>query len=80
MITEQTIPCPVCQTKIPFDTQALIRGHKFSCPKCYAVIGIAQESVEQAKTIVEEFQELSKNKFSTKSSNQKRKKFANHNK
>lgn len=72
MINEQKIPCPICQTKIPFDAQALIRGHKFSCPSCFAVIGIAKESVEQATTVFEEFKELSKSKFSSKNKKQRK--------
>lgn len=47
---EQQIPCPVCNSKIPFNTQQLIAGIQFICPKCHASIGLAQES----KAIVEE--------------------------
>jgi transcription initiation factor IIE alpha subunit len=47
---EQQIPCPVCSTKIPFDTRQLIAGVQFTCPNCHASIGLPQES----KAIVEE--------------------------
>lgn len=48
--SEQNIPCPTCNTKIPFDTQQLLLGVKFICPNCQSAIGLAEES----KTIVEE--------------------------
>jgi len=60
MIHEQTIPCPVCQTKVPFEPQALIRGVQFSCPTCFAMIGIAQESIQDAKNAMDEFNALKK--------------------
>jgi len=64
--TDQTIPCPVCQTKIPFDTKQLLMGIQFVCPNCQAAIGLA----EQSKPIVEEtmnkFDDL-KEKLSKKS-------------
>lgn len=43
---EQSIPCPVCSTKIPFDVMLLMQGTQFKCPNiaCDASIGIAQES------------------------------------
>lgn len=45
-MTQQTqkIPCPVCQTSIPFDVKQLLMGVGFKCPNCYASIGIADES------------------------------------
>lgn len=49
MIKDQYIPCPVCQTNIPFDTNELIRGRKFSCPQCDAIVGITQESVGEVE-------------------------------
>jgi transcription initiation factor IIE alpha subunit len=51
--TEQTIPCPECGTKIPFDTKQLLMGVQFACPKCQSLIGLAQES----KPLVEEAME-----------------------
>ena len=47
---DQTIPCPICATKIPFDTQQLLQGKQFTCPTCLAVIGLSTES----RGIVEE--------------------------
>jgi hypothetical protein len=49
---EQNIPCPVCGSKIPFDTYQLLAGVQFVCPnnECNASIGLANES----KPIVEQ--------------------------
>ncbi|MCW3102330.1 MAG: hypothetical protein JWO09_770 [Bacteroidetes bacterium] len=47
---DQSIPCPVCQTKIPFDTHQLLTGVQFSCSNCSAAIGLSTES----KKLVEE--------------------------
>ncbi len=46
----QNIPCPVCNTGIPFDTKQLIMGVQFACPMCSSLIGLASES----KGLVEE--------------------------
>ncbi len=48
--TEQSIPCPTCNTKIPFDTKQLLLGVQFTCSNCHAAIGLATES----KTVVED--------------------------
>jgi len=66
MISEQSIPCPVCQTKIPFDAVALVKGHKFSCHGCLAVVGIAQEAIETASEAINTYQELKKQSLGTK--------------
>lgn len=74
MIASYNIPCPVCQTKIPFDPPSLIRGHKFSCPNCFAAVGIAHEALETASHTFERYEELKqhvlgakKNKLNNKS-------------
>ncbi len=42
---EQSIVCPACgQAKIPFETRQLLMGVKFSCPNCFASIGLTPES------------------------------------
>jgi len=48
---EQTIPCPVCNTKIPFTASQLLQGVQFKCPneECNASISLSKES----KPIVE---------------------------
>jgi len=50
---EQSIPCPVCQAKILFDTRQLLLGVQFVCSNCQSAIGLATES----KAIVEETME-----------------------
>ena len=43
---EQSIPCPVCNTKIPFQVTELLIGVQFKCPnaQCDASIGLSQVS------------------------------------
>lgn len=55
---EQSIPCPVCNTKIPFDTKQLLLGIKFECPNCKAAIGLAEESKPIVKETIEKFEEI----------------------
>jgi len=57
---EQTIPCPVCETKIPFNPQQLLMGAQFVCPNCQAAIGIAQESKDLMKESMDKFDGLRK--------------------
>ncbi|TAE08826.1 MAG: hypothetical protein EAZ95_16745 [Bacteroidetes bacterium] len=65
---EQSIPCPVCQTKIPFDVHALLRGVAFTCPSCFASIGIAQEALPTVNDAMQKLEELKKNIHSAKKS------------
>ena len=62
MITtsEQTIPCPVCGTKIPFDTNQLLLGILFKCPSpgCDASIGLPGESKPIVEETMNKFNEL----------------------
>jgi transcription initiation factor IIE alpha subunit len=60
---EQSIPCPVCNNKIPFDTKQLLMGVQFICSNCNAAIGLADESKPIVKETMEKFEEL-KGKFS----------------
>lgn len=55
---EQKIPCPVCNTKIPIDTKQLLMGTQFSCPNCYASIGLADESKAVVEETMKRFEEL----------------------
>jgi hypothetical protein len=59
---DQTLPCPVCGTKISFDTYQLILGVKFSCPNpnCDAIISLANESKPIVKNTMEKFETLKK--------------------
>lgn len=66
MISEQAIPCPVCQTKIQFDARALVQGHKFSCSNCGAVVGISQEAIKEAGDAFNTYEELKRKAISGK--------------
>lgn len=58
MIAEQSIPCPVCQNKIPFDTKQLLLGVKFVCSNCQAAIGLAEESKPIVQETMNKFESL----------------------
>ncbi len=60
MIAEQTIPCPTCQSKIPFDPVELIRGHKFTCATCASVVGIAKDDLAKAGEAYQKYETLKK--------------------
>jgi transcription initiation factor IIE alpha subunit len=55
---EQNIPCPTCNTKIPFDTRQLLMGVKFVCPNCQSAIGLANESKPIVQETMEKFDKL----------------------
>ena len=56
----QTIPCPVCQTPIPFDTKQLLSGVSFTCPNssCDAAISLSQESKPIVSDTIEKLESL----------------------
>ncbi len=56
--SDQSIPCPVCQTKTPFDTKQLLMGVKFTCPKCQAAIGLSDESKPIVQETMTKFEEI----------------------
>ena len=58
MNLEQSIPCPTCGTKIPFDVHQLLVGVQFVCPGCSALIGLSNDSRETVKQTVEKFDEM----------------------
>lgn len=61
MPSTQSLPCPVCNTQIPFDLQQLIRGARFACSNCGATIGIAaDENAPKIEDRFEKFNELKK--------------------
>lgn len=57
-MTEQSIPCPNCQTNISFDAQQLLMGVQFTCPNCNAKIGLAQESKQTVQDSLDHFEKL----------------------
>lgn len=71
MISELHIPCPVCATKIPFDPVSLVKGNRFTCPGCSAIVGIAQEALDTANSAFEKYDALKKNAYTKKSKTQR---------
>ena len=61
-MSSANVPCPVCNTTIPINTQALLTGAKFNCPNvdCDASIALAAESKPVVKDTIETFEELKK--------------------
>jgi len=55
---QQTIPCPVCKTSIPFDTVQLLNGVKFACPNCKSEIGLATESKPLVQEIMKKLEQV----------------------
>ncbi len=55
---EQSIPCPVCGTKIPFNTNELLKGVTFACSNCKSAIGLAQQSKAVVKEAMDKLEEL----------------------
>jgi transcription initiation factor IIE alpha subunit len=55
---EQSISCPNCQNKIPFDVRQLLIGIKFTCSVCNTQIGIAAESSSIVEETLNKFEEL----------------------
>ena len=58
MAYEQSIPCPQCQTPIPFEARALIAGQSFSCPNCTAAIGLTAGSRDVAETALDKLEAM----------------------
>lgn len=56
---EIKIPCPTCQSAIPFNLELLLQGVSFECPKCFSVIGI---TVENKVNDIEDIKILKKQK------------------
>lgn len=68
--TEQTIPCPTCQTKIPFDIYQLLNGAQFTCPTCFGTIGLAPESSSTVKETMQKFDGVKKEVLKMKDESQ----------
>ncbi len=64
------IPCPVCQTQIPADSNLLLTGIQFSCPSCSAAIGLSAKSAPLVEHAINEFDELRKEVSAMKSATQ----------
>jgi hypothetical protein len=59
---EAIISCPVCHTPIPFNAQSLLAGVSFSCPSCFASVGLSQESKPIVEKAINKLEELKINK------------------
>jgi phage FluMu protein Com len=53
-----TIRCPLCGTPIPVETDALIKGVGFQCPKCQSVISLCSNSAPVFKGAMETLERL----------------------
>lgn len=63
---DQSIPCPVCNTSIPFELNKLLAGVQFVCPTCMAAIGLSGESKEIVKDTMTKLQEIKSSMSSQK--------------
>jgi transcription initiation factor IIE alpha subunit len=69
-VYEQSIPCPVCQTPIPFDTKLLISGVQFTCSNCQSSIGLDSGSRNVVADAMNKLEELKQASSTQKTSNQ----------
>lgn len=58
---DNSIPCPVCKTPIPFNVQSLMAGVNFSCPQCFASIGLSKESQPLVEEVMEKLETVKNN-------------------
>ena len=56
-----TLPCPDCQTKIPFKPEDLLRGVQLTCPNCGISMGLSQQSMDTTREAMDKFNELKQN-------------------
>ena len=55
---DQKIPCPVCNSTIPFDVNQLLMGVQFTCPNCHAAVGLASESKPVVEKTMQKIEDL----------------------
>jgi hypothetical protein len=55
---ESIIPCPICNTPIPFNAQNLLEGASFSCLSCSAVVGLPDQSRLIVERTINKLEEL----------------------
>lgn len=60
-MSDQTIPCPSCNTTIHFDVSELLKGKSFACEGCGAKIALSTESKDNVKESMEDFNKLKEN-------------------
>lgn len=54
--SDMSIPCPLCNNKIPFDTHQLLLGVQFVCSNCQSAIGLAAESKEVVRETMQKLE------------------------
>ena len=47
----QTLTCPVCKSQIPFTLSGLLRGERFTCPGCSAIVALPTESRKAVQSV-----------------------------
>ncbi len=57
-MTEQTIPCPACQTPVAFDTAGLLMGKHFKCGNCQAEIALSDSSRSTVSSAIDRLEQL----------------------
>lgn len=57
-MSQQTIPCPDCQTNILFDPKLLVMGHSFQCSGCQATISLSPDSTSVVKDALQKLDEI----------------------
>ena len=60
MVHTTSIPCPTCGpgNTIEIEVSSLLQGAKFACISCGSQVGIQKESVETARKVIDEFENL----------------------
>ena len=56
--TPQTLACPVCKSQIPFILSELLRGERFTCPGCSAIVSLSTESRQTLQSVTDEFDRI----------------------
>jgi uncharacterized paraquat-inducible protein A len=57
---QQTLPCPNCNTAIPFNVYLLLQGHKFECPNCHCTVSMPSSSKPPVEKAIEQYDKLMK--------------------
>ena len=64
-MSQQSIPCPHCQTNIVFDPKLLVMGHSFNCSGCDASISLSTESTPVVKDALDKLDEIKRQAVNT---------------
>ena len=55
---ESIIPCPICNTSIPFNAQNLLEGASFTCLSCSAAVRLPDQSRPIVERTINKLEEL----------------------